>query len=66
MMVKVDGKNLAWHDGMTVADLLRELDDSYPYALARIDGRAVTGREFDKTTVPDNAEVFLVHLVAGG
>lgn len=66
MMVKVDGKNLAWHEGMTVADLLRELNDSYPYALVRIDGRAVTGHEFDKAPVPDNAEVFLVHLVAGG
>jgi thiamine biosynthesis protein ThiS len=66
MMVRVNGKNLAWREGMTVADVLRELNDSYPYALARIDGKAVTGREFDKAPVPDNAEVFLLHLVAGG
>ena len=65
-MVKVDGRELAWYEGMTVADLLRELNDPYPYAWARIDGRAVTGHEFHKAPVPDNAEVFLVHLVAGG
>lgn len=65
-MVRVDGRELAWYEGMTIADLLRELDDSYPYALARIDGHAVTGREFAMVPVPDNAEVFLVHLVAGG
>jgi sulfur carrier protein ThiS len=66
MMVRVDGHEVAWREGMTIADLLRELNDAYPYALARIDGRAVVGREFDKAPVPDNAEVFLVSLVAGG
>ena len=66
MMVRVNGKNLAWREGMTVADLLSELNDPYPYALARVDGKAVTGREFDNAPVPDNAEVFLLHLVAGG
>ncbi len=65
-MVKVDGRELAWREGMTVADLLGELRDPYPYALARVDGRAVTRHEFDKAPVPDNAEVFLVHLVVGG
>jgi sulfur carrier protein ThiS len=65
-MVRVEGRNLAWYEGMTIADLLRELNDSYPYALARVDGKAFTGREFHRAPVPDNAEVFLVHLLAGG
>jgi thiamine biosynthesis protein ThiS len=65
-MVRVDGRELEWHEGMTVADLLRGLADLYPYAVVRIDGRVVTAPEFDKAPVPDNAEVSLLHLIAGG
>jgi thiamine biosynthesis protein ThiS len=65
-MVRVDGRELWWREGMTVGDLLRELADPYPYAVVRIDGRVVTAPEFDKAPVPDNAEISLVHLIAGG
>jgi len=65
-MVRVDGRELEWHEGMTVADLLMGLADPYPYAAVRIDGRVVTGPEFDEAPVPDNAEVSLLHLIAGG
>jgi thiamine biosynthesis protein ThiS len=65
-MVRVDGREIEWHEGMTIADLLRELDDPFPYPLARIDGRVVTAQDFDNVPLPDNVEVFLVSLVAGG
>jgi thiamine biosynthesis protein ThiS len=65
-MVRVDGRKLEWHEGMTVGDLLRELADPYPYAVVRIDGRVVTAPEFEKAPVPDNAQVSLLHLIAGG
>jgi thiamine biosynthesis protein ThiS len=65
-MVLVGGREIAWREGMTIADLLRELNDPFPYPVARFDGRAVTAQEFERATVPDNVEVFLVSLVAGG
>jgi thiamine biosynthesis protein ThiS len=65
-MVRVGGREITWREGMTIADLLRELDDPFPYPVARIDGRAVTAQEFDNFPLPDNVEVFLVSLVAGG
>jgi len=65
-MVKVDGRDVMWRQDMTVADLLKDLADSFPYAVVRVNGRAVTAPEFATTSVPDNAEVSLLHLVAGG
>lgn len=65
-MITVQGKEIPWREGMTVADLLRELNDPYPYAVVRIGERTVTRPHFDKTPVPDGAEVFLIHLVVGG
>ena len=66
MMVRIGGKEIAWREGVTVADLLKELGDPYPYAVARIGDRLVSRPDFDKATVPDGSEIFLLPLVSGG
>ncbi|OGP98065.1 MAG: hypothetical protein A2Z51_03755 [Deltaproteobacteria bacterium RBG_19FT_COMBO_52_11] len=65
-MVRVGNKELPWREGMTLADLLRELGDPYPYAVARIGDRIISNPDFGRTTVPNNSEVFLIPLIAGG
>jgi thiamine biosynthesis protein ThiS len=65
-MITVNGKKAPWREGMTVADLLKDLDDSYTYILVRINDKQVSRPHFDKTLIPDNSEVFLVPMVAGG
>ena len=65
-MVRVDGRELLWREGMTVADLLKDLDDSYPYAVARIRERIISRPDFDKVTIPRDSEVFLIPLISGG
>ncbi len=65
-MIRVDGKMLPWHDGMTVSDLLAALGDSHPYAVVRINGRYVSKPDFDHVRIPDEAEVFCIPLIAGG
>ena len=65
-MITVSGKKRAWHEGMTVADLLKELDDSHLYAVVRINETYVSRPKFEETTIPDGSEVFLVPMIAGG
>jgi len=65
-MIKVADHNIDWHEGMTISDLLIEINDPHPYAVVRIDQTYVSKPNFDKTTIPDNAEVFLIPMVAGG
>jgi thiamine biosynthesis protein ThiS len=65
-MIKVGKKDLPWREGMTVADLLKELGDPYPYAAVRINDKTVSKPNFDETLVPDNSEVFLIPMIAGG
>jgi thiamine biosynthesis protein ThiS len=66
MMVRVGGKEHAWWEGMTVADLLKELNDPYPYVVARINGSVISRPDFERTPIPDGAEVFLIPMIAGG
>lgn len=65
-MVKAGDIELPWHEGMTISDILHKLEDAYPYAVARVDGRLVSRPDFHNVTVPDGSEVFLLPLIAGG
>lgn len=65
-MIRVADKNIAWRAGMTVTDLLKEIDDPHPYAVVRINETYVSRPNFDKTTIADNSQVFLIPMVAGG
>lgn len=65
-MIRVSGKQLPWHEGMTVLELLQALKDPHPYAVVRINEQYVTRPNFAKTIVPDNAQVFLIPMIAGG
>ena len=65
-MIQVAGKQHPWHDGMTVSDLLEELGDAHPYAVVRINDQYISRPNFKQTTIPDDAEVFLIPMIAGG
>jgi thiamine biosynthesis protein ThiS len=66
IMIDVNGRTVTWHEGMTISDLLAEIKDTHPYPVVRIDDRYVSRPNFDKITVPDNSEVFLIPMIAGG
>ena len=66
IVIEINGRKVAWHEGMTISDLLGEIKDTHPYPVVRIDDRYVSRPNFDKTTVPDNSEIFLIPMIAGG
>ena len=62
-MIKVADDSIEWHEGMTISDLLDKIEDTHPYAVVRINQTYVSRPNFDKTTIPDNAQVFLLSLI---
>ena len=65
-MIEVNGRTVAWHEGMTISDLLDGIRDKHPYPVVRIGDKYVSRPNFDNTTVPDNSVVFLIPMIAGG
>ena len=65
-MITVNGKDRSWREGMTVTDLLRDLHDSYHYAVIRINDTRISRPNFEKTLIPDNSKIFLIPMIAGG
>jgi thiamine biosynthesis protein ThiS len=65
-MIRVNGKKHSWYDGMTIKDLLNNFNKSHLYAVVRINDKHISRPYFEKTLIPDNSEVFLIPMIAGG
>jgi thiamine biosynthesis protein ThiS len=65
-MIYLDGKEMLWHDGMTVADLLKQIRDSHLYAVVRVNDTVVSQPNFETHQIPDQAEISLIPMIAGG
>lgn len=65
-MITVGDEQRPWSEGMTVADLLADLEDGDRYAVVRVDEAYVSRPNFAKTRIPDGAQIYLVPMIAGG
>jgi sulfur carrier protein len=65
-MIRVAGGEHPWREGMTVAELLAERGDAHDYPVVRINDHYVSRPNFAATTIPDESEVFLIPMIAGG
>ena len=65
-MITAKGKRLEWHEGLTVREVLDTLGYNFPSVLVRVNGAIVRRKSWDSTVVPDEAEVEVRPIVAGG
>ncbi len=55
-----------WFENMTVSDLIKRIENTDHCAAVRLNNVLVSSPNFDKTIIPDNAEIYLLPLIAGG
>ncbi len=65
-MIRVKNRDIAWHAGITITELLEKIHDSFPYAAALINEQYVGRSEFDSFRIPDGVEIILISAVGGG
>jgi thiamine biosynthesis protein ThiS len=65
-VITLDGKQIPWQRGMTVSHLLQEMADAHQYAVVRVNDKYVSRPSFDTCVIPDNAEIYLIPMIAGG
>ncbi len=65
-MITMDGEQYPWHPDMDVEQLLVFVEKPEQYAVIRLNGKLVSRPVFKNTPVPDNAEVVLIPMIAGG
>ena len=66
-MITVNGREkIAWRQGITVADVLKELGWDYVLITVTINGDFVPQDSYSSHTVPDEAEMKAIHIAHGG
>ncbi len=65
-MLTVNGDPLAYEPGMTVADILKRKNYIWRMLGVFINGTFVPRGTYDRTPVPDGADVKVIHQIAGG
>ena len=65
-MITLGDEKRPWSEGMTVADLLSEIEDGNTYAVVRVNEDYVSRPNFGNTLIPDGAQIYLIPMIAGG
>ncbi len=65
-MITVNGHRIDWHEGMTIREILQVMKYSFRLLVIKVNGQLVKREAYDSTTVPDEAEVHVIHLMSGG
>jgi len=61
-----DRDEIEWEEGLTVSGLLERLRYTFPHIIVKIDGEVIPREDYPTCTIPDGADVRVIHLIAGG
>ncbi|MBT3168571.1 MAG: sulfur carrier protein ThiS [Candidatus Cloacimonetes bacterium] len=65
-MIKINDTKIEWQENLSVTNLLINNNFIVKLSVVKIDGNFILKKEFNTTIVADNADVKVIHLVAGG
>jgi len=64
--IKVNGISMDWDENMTIQTILNKKNFTFKMLVVKVNGELVRKKDYDTTTVPENAEVKVIHLISGG
>ena len=66
MITVNDRIRIDWHAGMTVRDMLKTCNYTFPLINVTVDGKLIQKDEYDTHVLEDEAIVRVIHLISGG
>ncbi len=64
--ITVNGNRIEWHEGLTVSEVLKIMNYTFRMLVIKINGQLVKKTDYETTTVPEKADVSVIHLISGG
>lgn len=65
-MITAKGKQMEWHEGLTVEEVLKRLGYAVPTAMVLLGSKLVPRQEWSATRVPDGSVVDVRAIISGG
>ena len=66
MSITVNGKSVDFVENETIKDLLKRMHYTFPNVVVKINKELVKRTDFAETTVPDDSDVAVIHMISGG
>jgi len=57
---------IEWEKSLTISALLERFRYTFPHIIVKINGEVVPREKYPTRTIPDDADVWVIHLIAGG
>ncbi|MCP4537958.1 MAG: sulfur carrier protein ThiS [Chloroflexi bacterium] len=66
-MIRVNNRDeIEWQEGLTVTGLLDLFRYTFPDIIVKINDELIPREEYPTRAIPDGAEVWVIHMIAGG
>ena len=66
-MIRVNNRDeIEWEERLTVSGLLERFRYTFPHIIVKIDGEVIPREAYPTHGIPDGADVWVIHLIAGG
>lgn len=65
-MIKVNGREFEWQEGLTVEQMLDKKRYTYPKIIVKINEKLILKEQYASTVIYDGDDVKVIHLLAGG
>lgn len=66
-MIRVnDRDDIEWEKSLTVSALLERFRYTFAHIIVKINGEVIPHDEYPTRIIPDGADVWVIHLIAGG
>ena len=66
-MIRVNNRDeIEWQEGLTVSGLLELFRYTFPDIIVKIDDEVIPREDYPTCIIPDGADVWVIHMIAGG
>jgi len=66
MSITVNKKTVDYVPEETVQALLKRLRYTFPLVIVKINGNHIPRKDFQTVTIPDHADISVIHMISGG
>ncbi|HPK60047.1 MAG TPA: sulfur carrier protein ThiS [Candidatus Cloacimonas sp.] len=62
----VNGQKLPWKEGLVISDALKMMNYTFKMLVVKLNGELVKRENWQTTSIPQNADLKVIHLISGG
>ena len=66
MSIIVNGRKVEWLENESIKDLLKRIKYTFPLVIVKINDKLILRGNYDKTIIPNNSKIDVIHMISGG